>query len=75
LLNKTQGIDLKTSLGSSFQDRSIMTSDSDSDSESLRDSIGKLVEGLNMDRNSGKISVSYDFSHFDRDEDSELKFL
>jgi hypothetical protein len=73
LLNKTQGIDLKTSLGSSSKERSSVMSDSDT--ESLRDSIGKLVEGLNTDRNSGKISVSYDFSHFDRDEDSGLKFL
>jgi hypothetical protein len=48
---------------------------SDSDTGSLRDSIGQLVEGLNLDRNSGKTSVSYDFSHFDKDEDSGLKFL
>lgn len=73
MLNKTQALELKTSLDQSFQDRS--NAISEPDTESLRDSIGKLMEGLNLDRNSGKISVSYDFSHFDKDEDSGLKFL
>jgi len=73
LLNKTQTLELKTSLGRSSQDHP--SAMSDSDTGSLRDSIGQLVEGLNLDRNSGKTSVSYDFSHFDKDEDSGLKFL